>query len=229
MNDGVVATKLEYPEIRIREPKRKELIKPNILIVDQDYSIIEDLQSVISGLGYICQFATSAKKAIKLCTKLSYDMIILDLNLDDQSGLKVVQSAEVPFMVLTENIETTPVDACIDSGSLLSFLTKPLAEQLMVETAIKTSLANALQQRKLKINLDDGVKTTYYVNTAKGILMERFKVSDEKALRMLQQENKRRARKILNIAKELVDQLNSRYGRSDKIFDRYTNLLTNNQ
>jgi len=225
MIDRVLATTLNYTASRVREVHRKELVKPTILVVDQDYSVIEDLQSIIAGLGFEFQFATSAQKAIKHCSKVEFDMLIIDLNLQDQSGLKVIQDARVPFMVLAESIETTLVDACINSGSLLSFLTKPLKEQVLVETAIKAALANALKQRTLKVNLDDGVKTTYYVNTAKGILMERFKISDEKALSILQHENKRRAKKILNIAQELVDQVNKRYEKPDHLFDNYYDSL----
>lgn len=205
---------------------RKKRVKPTILVVDQDYSIIEDLQVIVTGLGCFCQFATSAQKAMQLCASLPVDMIIIDLNLKDQSGLKVVYHSKVPFMVLTDNLEAILIDACIDSGALLSFLTKPLKEKVLVESAIKAALANAKQQYQLKINLDDGVKTTYYVNTAKGILMERFKISDKTALQMLQHENQRRSIKMSSIAKELVDQVNRRYQDSDPVFERYRNFLS---
>lgn len=215
-------------QLAYQSTKQLKNKQSNILVVDHDFIVIEKLHAVISSLGSLCQFATSAEKAIQLCATLSIDLIIINLSLKDKSGLKVIKSAKLPFIILAKQLDSSLIDVCICSGELLGVLTKPLTDEILIEATIKTALVNARQRYQLQKDLYHGVKTTYYVNTAKGILMERFRINDKAALKMLHDENKRCSKKIVTIAKELVDHVNKTHRQKDWLFERYSRFLSKN-
>ncbi|MCP4604644.1 MAG: diguanylate cyclase [Proteobacteria bacterium] len=62
-----------------------------ILIVDDDPSVQEFVTTLLELHGYITETASSRDEAFKLCEKGSFDLILIDENLPDGSGLDIVR------------------------------------------------------------------------------------------------------------------------------------------
>ena len=79
-----------------------------VLIVDDEYSGRETLQSVLEGEGYELEMAENGLQAIEKAKKLLPDVIVLDVMMPGMSGLEVCQRirsdpqiAEIPIIILT--------------------------------------------------------------------------------------------------------------------------------
>ena len=97
------------------DPKTSLPQDKQILIVDDDESLLDLLTTVLSNAGLNTLTAASAKSAIAFLAK-SPDLVLLDLNLAaDQSGLSVLREMRlpgiipVPVIVLTGLAVNTPM------------------------------------------------------------------------------------------------------------------------
>jgi len=101
-----------------------------ILIVEDQKGIAEGLEELLEVQGYTVLRAFSGKEALELVHKEKPQIILLDLYLNDMSGLKVLQEAKADspktcVIVLTGfDVETTRQKA-LGLGADY-FLTKPL-------------------------------------------------------------------------------------------------------
>jgi two-component system, OmpR family, response regulator RegX3 len=76
-----------------------------ILLVEDEPSIAEPLAAVLGREGYAVHVTGSAPRAVALAAELSPDLILLDVMLEDGSGLDVCrevrQRSRVPIIMLT--------------------------------------------------------------------------------------------------------------------------------
>lgn len=62
----------------------------NILVVDDDPMVLEIIMNSLSEAGHSPQGAESGTEALDLARKTRYDLIVLDRNLGDMTGLQVL-------------------------------------------------------------------------------------------------------------------------------------------
>ena len=79
-----------------------------IMVVDDEPSILDDVANVVRQAGYVCHPIDNAEAARKFATHLSPDLIIADINLDGESGLELCHQlkqetdlAEIPVIFLS--------------------------------------------------------------------------------------------------------------------------------
>jgi len=63
----------------------------NMLIIDDDASIRESFQQIIGIFGDTIDSAGNADEAFKLIDTKAYDLIFVDYNLPDKSGLEILK------------------------------------------------------------------------------------------------------------------------------------------
>lgn len=61
-----------------------------LLLVDDDIRLLDSLRELLSGMGYKLTTASSGKEAIDHLSRLRFDLILLDLRLQDMTGLQVM-------------------------------------------------------------------------------------------------------------------------------------------
>lgn len=111
--------------------------RPHILLVDDDISTIQVLWCMLSDEAQI-RFAKSAEQALALAQSQPPDLILLDLELPDGSGLdlcRLLQQdrrlAGVPVMIVTAHARDDLQVAALEAGAV-DFIPKPLqAAQLL--------------------------------------------------------------------------------------------------
>ena len=77
--------------------------KANILIVDDELSMREFLELMLTQDGYAVSCAENGSDAVKLIKKTKYDLVLTDIRLGDISGLDVLRAAK------KENPETVVI------------------------------------------------------------------------------------------------------------------------
>lgn len=100
----------------------------HILLVDDEVAICEALKAFLASQGHEVTYATNGAKA--LADALQADLVICDLRLGNEDGLKVVEQLksvrpELKVLMLTAYPSIEALQTAKDLG-VLGFLTKPL-------------------------------------------------------------------------------------------------------
>ena len=127
-------------------------MKPLLLLVDDQASILKFLRKTLELEGYAVRTATSGRAALRVIEKEIPDLVLLDLMLPDLSGLEVLAALKQQFpricvMMMTAFGDVpTAVQAMRDGA--FDYITKPFnLEQLLA--AIDRGLESSRNAREL--------------------------------------------------------------------------------
>ena len=93
----------------------------HVLVVDDDQTASAFISAVLSSDGYAVSRTDSGKRAISMTAGHSFDMILLDLELPDIDGMKVLRSirewSDVPIIIVCA-LDDEPVKVgALDAGA----------------------------------------------------------------------------------------------------------------
>ncbi len=125
----------------------------SVLIVDDEASVRESLQMVLSKEGYLTRTAASGNEAVKLVARKPVDVVISDLIMADGDGLAVLREVKkrhpnTEVIVLTGYGTIEKAVAAMKEGAY-DFITKPFKKAVIlssVERAIEHQ--NLTQENK---------------------------------------------------------------------------------
>jgi len=120
-----------------------------VLIVDDDRSLCEYLDSALTRRGFDTAWHTSADEALATLAVTDFDVVLTDLNMGGLNGVElceriVLNRPDLPVVVVTAFGSFDAAVAAIRAGAY-DFITKPFE----IET-IELTLRRALQQRVLR-------------------------------------------------------------------------------
>lgn len=131
---------------------KKFPVEASLLLVDDDPSIIQVLSRILSDYSTL-RFATSGADALQLSKEAVPDLILLDAQMGDMSGLQVCEAlkadpalADVPVIFVSSHQESELEVAVLQMGAV-DFIRKPFDAQQV--------LARVNTQLKLKRLSDD--------------------------------------------------------------------------
>ncbi len=96
-----------------------ELSPIKILYVDSDNVYTEQFKATVKPTNFIVTFSSNGKSGLQKCTADEYDILIIDQNLDDMSGLDVAEAAlnispDLPIILMVlegqEDIASSAMD-----------------------------------------------------------------------------------------------------------------------
>ncbi|AIZ40600.1 sigma-54-dependent transcriptional regulator [Cellulophaga baltica] len=122
-----------------------ELLKENILIVDDDINILELLQRHLQLLDYHIYKAVSVKQALYILKDTAIDLLITDIQMPEVDGLELIKYAsehypKIPKLVITGYPSVDGALNVIKSGAT-DYLTKPFTKEEL-KLAVKKSIEN---------------------------------------------------------------------------------------
>jgi len=161
----------EYILNQINMPIKKTKRKPNktkntpksdnpvegpiktILIIDDEKAAGEELSEILKDEGYKTIIANNNAQARKIIGKISFDLVLLDLNLPDGYGLDLVGEIRavgqnIYIIVITGH---SSLESAIRAmrEELYDYITKPFNPKKLIET-IKTAFAKQIVGKKLQ-------------------------------------------------------------------------------
>ncbi|QYJ77461.1 GGDEF domain-containing response regulator [Shewanella acanthi] len=118
---------------------------PDILIIDDDSTVVITLHKVLCHIGRI-RFASDATQAFEMINEAKPNLILLDVELPDMNGLEVCtklksnhETKGIPVLFITSNIETGFEEKVFDAGAS-DYIVKPLKPRV-VAARVQTHLA----------------------------------------------------------------------------------------
>jgi len=190
------------------------IVKPIILIVEDDLDVAEMLNAYFNVQGYEARAVGWGEEAVRLCMTSPPDLVILDIRLPDIDGFEVAyrlrnnrRTREIPIIFLTEKRARSDRLQGLELGAD-DYITKPFDVQ-----ELRLRVRNALRRS------EQGVLTNPVTNLPEGALV------DERLLDCLEY----RDWAILLISLVNLDKFRDLYGfvAADDVL-RAVNLMINN-
>lgn len=110
-------------------------MRENILIVDDEFKILEVVKIYLEKEGYIVYTASNGIDALKIFKESNIDLLVLDLMLPDISGedvcKRIRETSDIPIIMLTAKCEEDNVLNGFNIGTD-DYVTKPFSPKQLV-------------------------------------------------------------------------------------------------
>ena len=154
------------------------LERENILIVDDNYDMLELLQRNLKALNFHTYKASSVTEAIDILKSNTIHLIITDLQMPEINGIELIKYADEHFSAIPKLVITgfPSVDTAISAvkAGALDYLSKPFTAN-----ELKKSIYNCLKKetKKVKPTENKSKKDDFQTNLA-GNSKEHFQLID---------------------------------------------------
>jgi two-component system, NtrC family, response regulator PilR len=137
---------------------------PHILVVDDELSMRELLDVMLTKEGYQVSCAETGRKAISFIEKTDFDLLLCDIRLGDITGIDVLkalrnQNKDTVVIMISAYATTEAAVEAMNEGAY-DFVPKPFNNEELKHT-IKNALKIKTLEHEKKI-LDDELKSTIY-------------------------------------------------------------------
>ncbi len=181
-----------------------------VVIADDESIIRMDLRTLLEEMGHeVVGEAADGQKALELTRTLKPDVVILDIKMPVMDGLdaaKIISEEKIaPVVLLTAYSDKDLIERAKQAG-VFGYLVKPFKES-DVMPAIEIALARYLEMHDLESavgDLEQKLETRKVIDRAKGILMDKLKMSEADAFRRIQQQSMNQRRSMKEIAEAII-------------------------
>jgi two-component system response regulator PilR (NtrC family) len=133
---------------------------PHIMVVDDELSMREVLEMMLTKEGYQVTCAENGRNAIGLLEKNQYDLMLCDIRLGDISGLDVLQASKKnnpdTVVILISAYATTETAVEAMNAGAYDYVPKPFDKDELMQTVAKALDLKTVEQEK--VLLDDQLK-----------------------------------------------------------------------
>jgi response regulator NasT len=182
-----------------------------ILIAEDNDLVLLTLEEQLKGLGYdVIGLARSGTEAVMLAERLYPDLVIMDFRMPEMDGAEAAARIQrhhpVPIIMLTAYADKETIRRAKEAGAL-AYLVKPVNENEL-PPAINIALERFREIEGLKgrvAELEDTLEARKLIERAKGILMQRLRMSERDAYERLRQRARDKRMKMKDIAQAIIE------------------------
>jgi two-component system, response regulator PdtaR len=184
---------------------------PTRIILAEDDSVIRmDLREELQRQGYlVVGDVGDGQSAINLARELRPDLIIMDIRMPELDGIeaaRVLTSERLaPVVLLTAFSDDELIERAREAG-VVNYVTKPW-RQADLKPAIEIALARFQEFREMESQvktLEDQLATRKVVEKAKGVLMEKYKLTEHEAFRRIQKLSMNNRKSMREVAEAIL-------------------------
>ena len=181
------------------------------ILVAEDETIIRlDLRELLERAGFdVCAEARDGVEAVELARSSQPDLAIMDVKMPRLDGIDAARSIlderPIPIVMLTAYGQEELVSRAVEAG-VFGYLVKPFREQdLLPAIAAARARHEELQAvREEAESLAEALAARKVIERAKGLLMEKEKLSEEDAFARLRKASQSSGRPLKVIAEAVV-------------------------
>lgn len=185
-------------------------MRKTVVIIDDSPRSRVTLGGALKRLGFeVIGEGASGAEAVHLAQKLKPDVLFLAVGLQDMDGLTVaahiLETLPIPILILSSHLDQELIQRAKEAG-VMAYLLKPLREEELLP-AIELAISrfeefNAL--RKENADLKRILEDRKLIERAKGILMERERISEQQAFARIQKTSMNTRRSMAEIAQAIL-------------------------
>ena len=181
-----------------------------VVIADDESIIRMDLKTLLEEMGHdVVGEAADGQQALDFARALKPDVVIMDIKMPVMDGLdaaKIISEEKIaPVVLLTAYSQKDLIERAKEAG-VFGYMVKPFQESDLVP-AIEIAIARYLEAQELEETLGDlegKLETRKIVDRARGILMDKYKLSEADAFRRIQQQSMNQRRSMKEIAEAII-------------------------
>jgi len=182
-----------------------------ILVAEDNDLVALTLEEQLKSLGYdVIAVAHTGAEAIDLASRLSPDLIIMDIRMPEVDGTEAASRINMqrltPILMLTAYTDRDTIRRAEQAGAL-GYLVKPVNEAELAP-AINIALARFRELQSLRsqvTELEESLEARKLVERAKGILMQRLGLGERDAYERLRQRARDKRAKMKDIAQAIIE------------------------
>jgi len=181
-----------------------------ILIADDEAIRLMSLRQQLVALGMdVVAEATTGREAVALARRAAPDLAILDIKMPELDGIEaaraITRERPIPIILLTAYSEPALIERAAAAG-VLAYLVKPVGEEDLLPAILtaRSRFAEFQQLRGEVATLGDALEARKVIERAKGMLMDRYRLSEGEAFRRMQIQSQRENKRLVEIARALL-------------------------
>ncbi|AZI57891.1 response regulator [Nakamurella antarctica] len=187
---------------------------PKRVLIAEDEALIRlDLKEMLAEEGYdVVGEAGDGEEALRLAVELRPDLVILDIKMPKKDGLQVAAELSegqiAPVVMLTAFSQPELISRATEAGAM-AYLVKPFTKSDLLP-AIEVAIARYSELVQLRAEVEDiteRLEVRKIIDRAKGLLMEKQKMSEPEAFRWMQRAAMDRRASMRDIAQAVLDGL----------------------
>jgi response regulator NasT len=176
------------------------------LIGEDDAVEAQEMEQAVRVIGHrVLATADTGRRVVELARSLAPDLILLDIGMPGLDGIgaarEILAVRGVPIVMVTGHADPVLVEQAAAAG-VLTYLLKPV-DRRDLNAAIQVAHARFAELETLRQHvrdLSEALELRKIVEQAKGILMQRLRVSEADAFRRLQRRASSQRKPIRAIA-----------------------------
>lgn len=185
-------------------------MRKTVVIIDDSHGSRATLGQALKRLGFeVVGEGANGAEAVHLTQELKPDVLFLAVGLPDMDGLtvaaRILETLPIPILILSRHLDQQLIQRAKEAG-VMAYLPKPLREEELspaIELAIsRFEEFNAL--RKENADLRRILEDRKLIERAKGILMERERISEQQAFARIQKTSMNTRRSMAEIAQAIL-------------------------
>jgi response regulator NasT len=182
------------------------------ILVAEDETIIRlDLRGLLERAGYeVVAEARDGEEAVSLAREVEPDLAVLDVKMPRLDGIdaarRMLEERPIPIVMLTAFDQRELIDRAAEAG-VYGYLVKPFREQDVIP-AIETAKARHEELQAVRAEADslsEALAARKAIERAKGLLMEKEKLSEADAFARLRRASQVSGRPLRVIAEAVID------------------------
>jgi response regulator NasT len=181
-----------------------------ILIAEDETIIRLDLRELLERAGFeVCAEARDGVEAVALARTQRPDLAVLDVKMPRLDGIeaarRILDDRAIPIVMLTAYGQEELVSRAVEAG-VFGYLVKPFRESDLLP-AIHTARARHEELAALRAEADslaDALAARKVIERAKGLLMDKERISEEEAFARLRKASQVSSRPLKVVAEAVV-------------------------
>ena len=181
------------------------------ILVAEDETIIRlDLKDLLERAGFeVCAEARDGEEAVSLAASEQPDLAVLDVKMPRLDGIeaarRILAERPIPIVMLTAYGQEELVSRAVEVG-VFGYLVKPFREDDLLPAihAARARHAELEALREEAESLAEALATRKVVERAKGLLMERERLSEQDAFARLRRASQVSGRPMKVVAEALI-------------------------
>lgn len=181
-----------------------------IILAEDDAIIRTDLKEELQSEGYlVVGDVGDGQSAVNLARELRPDLVIMDIRMPEMDGITAAEILTreklAPVVLLTAFSDQELIERARNAG-VVHYVTKPWRESDL-KPAIEIALSRFQEFRQMENrvkDLEDHLATRKVVERAKGVLMDKYKLSEQEAFRRIQKLSMNNRKSMREVAEAIL-------------------------